>query len=348
MIAVRNFARTAARTHRIIYHLRMLLAADIGGTKTLIGLYERGSDRPTPIVTREYATLDFESFEELVETFLDETQRGAIDALCAGIAGPVNGHVARLTSAPWIADADAIAVRLGGCRTSLLNDLETMASCIPVLESHELRVLQEGVADPGGNAAVIAAGTGLGEALLHNMDGTFIPAASEGGHADFAARTPRELDMAADLIRTHGRIEVERVVSGKGLVNVFRFTHNARDARSACDQIPRDIEGPELAAAVSASALERRCPRCVEALDMFVAAYGAEAGNLALRYMATAGVYIGGGIAPKILPAIVSGGFMDAFLDKEPMTDLLRTFPVQVILNPAAGLLGAAVRAAAL
>lgn len=326
----------------------MLLAADIGGTKTLIGLYDRDGDRPAPIVTREYATLDFESFEELVETFLDETQRGTIGALCAGIAGPVTGQVARLTSAPWIADAAAIAARLGGCPAMLINDLEAMASCIPVLDPHELRVLQEGVADPEGNAAVIAAGTGLGEALLHNLDGAFVPAASEGGHADFASRTPRELELAADLIRIHGRVEVERVISGKGLVNVFRFTHGARDARSACDQIPRDIEGPELAAAVSASALQQRCPRCVEALDLFVAAYGAEAGNLALRYMATAGVYIGGGIAPKILPAITSGGFMDAFLDKEPMVDLLRTLPVQVILNPAAGLLGAAVRAAGL
>lgn len=330
------------------YHLGMLLAADIGGTKTLMGLFERGADRPAPIVTREYATLDFESFEELVETFLDETRRGSIEALCAGIAGPVNGRVARLTSAPWVADANAISHRLGGCPAVLVNDLEAMASCIPVLNRDEIHVLQEGIADPTGNAAVIAAGTGLGEALLHNMNGTFVSAASEGGHADFGARNARELALAADLIRIHGRVEVERVVSGKGLVNVFRFTHGAWGTTRGCDQVPRDAEGPELAAAVSASALAGRCPHCVEALDMFVAAYGAEAGNLALRYMATAGVYVGGGIAPKNLAAITRGGFMAAFLDKDPMVDLLRTFPVRVILNPAAGLLGAAVRADAL
>ncbi len=326
----------------------MLLAADIGGTKTLVGLFEHNADRPVAIVTREYVTVDFESFEELVETFLDETRRDPIDALCAGIAGPVNGSIARLTSAPWIADAGAIAQRLGGCPALLVNDLEAMASCIPVLEPEELHVLQEGIADPTGNAAVIAAGTGLGEALLHNMNGTFVPAASEGGHADFSARTARELELAAELIRNHGRVEVERVISGRGLINVFRFTHQAKSAKNACSQIPGNTDDAELAAAVSASALEKRCPRCVEALDMFVAAYGAEAGNLALRYMATAGVYIGGGIAPKILPAITGGGFMGAFLDKEPMVDLLRTLPVQVILNPAAGLLGAAVRAAGL
>lgn len=330
------------------YHLCMLLAADIGGTKTLMGLFERGADRPVPIVTREYATLDFESFEELVETFLDETRRGEIEALCAGIAGPVNGRVARLTSAPWIADADAIATRLGGCPALLVNDLEAMASCIPVLEPDELQVLQEGIADPDGNAAVIAAGTGLGEALLHNLNGHFVPAASEGGHADFGPRNARELQLASELIRIHGRVEVERVVSGKGLINIYRFTHDAHGTGRGCDHVPRDAEGPELAAAISHNALARRCPKCVEALDLFVAAYGAEAGNLALRFMATAGVYIGGGIAPKILPAITGGAFMGAFLDKDPMVDLLRTFPVQVILNPAGGLLGAAVRAAAL
>lgn len=319
----------------------MLLAADIGGTKTLIGLYREGPERPAPVVTREYATLDFESFEELVETFLDETQRPAITAACAGVAGPVTGDTARLTNVPWVADASAVSRRIGGCPFLLINDLEAMASCIPVLLPEELHVLQEGVADPDGNAAVIAAGTGLGEAMLHNLNGTFVPAASEGGHADFAARTPRELELAAELIRTYGRAEVEHVLSGRGLVNVFRFTHASRP----CGQMPPDIDETDLAPAVSANALARRCLMCEEALAMFVAAYGAEAGNLALRYMATAGVYVGGGIAPKILPALTGGGFMDAFLDKPPMVDLLRTFPVRVILNPAAGLLGAAVRA---
>jgi glucokinase len=326
----------------------MLLAADIGGTKTLIGLFDRTAERPWSIVTREYVTLDFESFEELVETFLDETRRGPIEAACGGVAGPVTGDTARLTNVPWLADANAVSHRLGGCPFLLVNDLEAMASSVPVLEPDEFRVLQEGVADPTGNAAVIAAGTGLGEALLHNLNGAFVPAASEGGHADFAARTPRELELAAELIRNYGRAEVEHVISGRGLINVFRFTHRAEGRRHVCSEMPRDIDDTELAPAISENALNRRCPMCVEALDMFIAAYGAEAGNLALRYMATAGIYIGGGIAPKILPAIEAGGFMHAFIDKDPMTDLLRTFPVRVILNPAAGLLGAAVRASEL
>jgi len=326
----------------------MILAADIGGTKTLIGLFDRRPDRPVSTVTREYATRDFESFEELVETFLDETGGHGIDAICAGIAGPVSGLVARLTSAPWIADVGAIAKRIGGCKAALINDLEAMASSVPVLEPDELRVLQEGIAVPTGNGAILAAGTGLGEALLHNVNGVFTPAASEGGHGDFAARTTRELALVEFLTKSHGRVEVEAVISGRGLVNVSRFTHRHETPRGVCRHIGPECEGPELAAAVSTAALNHTCPLCMEALEMFVEAYGAEAGNIALRYMATAGVYVGGGIAPKILPAIESGTFMDAFLKKEPLVDLLRTFPVKVILNPAAGLLGAAVRAAEL
>lgn len=324
----------------------MLLAADIGGTKTLIGLFEHDADRPSATVTREYGTRDFESFEELVDTFLDETGGTGIEAICAGIAGPVSGLVARLTSAPWVADLGAIAKRIGGVRARLINDLESMAAAVPVLEPSELRVLQEGVAVPTGNGAILAAGTGLGEALLHNVHGVFTPAASEGGHADFAARTPRELAFVEYLMKSHGRVEVEAVLSGRGLVNLFRFTHRHEQPRGTCRQIGQDVDPTDLPAAISACALGHACPLCVDALDMFVEAYGAETGNIALRYMATAGIYIGGGIAPKILPAIEAGGFMRAFLDKDPLVDLLRTFPVKIILNPAAGMLGAAVTAA--
>jgi glucokinase len=324
----------------------MLLAADVGGTKTLMGLYEQDGERPRSRVIREYATLDFDSLDDIVETFLDETGMPQLDAVCIGVAGPVTGLVARLTNVPWLADASVVADRLE-CPVRLLNDLEAMAYAVPVLEPDELAVLQEGVAVPTGNAALIAAGTGLGEALLHNIEGRFVPCASEGGHADFAARTPRELALVDELARVYGRVDVERVISGPGLVNLFRFTHRAADVRTACPVLG-PVDAAELPAAISAVGMNRRCPRCAEALDMFVAAYGAEAGNLALRAVATAGIYIGGGIAPKVLPALESGTFLEAFHDKEPMVDLLRMLPVTVILNPAAGLIGAAVRAAGL
>jgi glucokinase len=324
----------------------MLLAADVGGTKTLIGLFRSGDERPRPQVVREYGTLDFDSLDDIVRVFLDETGGAPrIDAVCIGVAGPVTGLVARLTNVPWLADASAIADHLGDCPVQLVNDLEAMAHAVPVLEPDELAVLQDGVPVPTGNAALIAAGTGLGQALLHNVYGRFEPSPSEGGHADFAARTPRELALVADLLPSLGRVDVEAVISGPGLVNLFRFTHRAGHATAACAAIGRDVDESDLPAAITAAALDRRCDRCVEALDMFVEAYGAEAGNLALRSVATAGVYVGGGIAPKILPALENGAFMAAFLDKAPMTDLLRTMPVTVILNPAAGLMGAAVRA---
>lgn len=323
----------------------MLLAADMGGTKTLVGLFRRGDERPEAAVVREYATLDFDSLDEIVATFIEETGAADVEAVCIGLAGQVSGLMARLTNVPWLADAAPVAQRLGDCPIELLNDLEAMAHALPVLEADELAVLQEGIAVPGGNAALIAAGTGLGEALLHNVNGRFVPAASEGGHADFAARTPRELALVHDLAVIHGRVDIERVLSGRGLVNLFCFAHGTPDPRLACPVIGSEVDLVDLPAAVSVSALARRCEQCVEALDMFVEAYGAEAGNLALRSMATAGVYVGGGIAPKILPALAAGGFMAAFVDKEPMVDFLRTLPVSVILNPGAGLLGAAVRA---
>ena len=329
----------------------MLLAGDIGGTKTRLGLFRRpegrGEARPVQVTIREYATVDFGSLEEAVATFVEETDTSRIEAIAVGVAGPVTGQVARLTNVPWTADMSIVGERFGGCPTLLLNDLEAMGSAIPVLEPDELATLQEGDAVPTGNGALIAAGTGLGEALLHNLGGRFVPAASEGGHADFAARTRRELALVEELSRIYGRVSNEQVISGQGLVNLFRFTHASQDLATACAVVRGEADA-DLPKQITSSALERRCEQCVETLDMFLDAYGAEAGNLALRTVALAGVYIGGGIAPKILPALERGPFMEAFRDKEPMVDLLRTLPVHVILNPSAGLVGAAVRAAEL
>jgi glucokinase len=331
------------------YHLPMLLAGDIGGTKTLLGLFEPAGERPRPLVVREYATLDFDSLEELVQVFVDDTlAESQLRGVCLGVAGPVTGLTARLTNVPWLADASVFAERWPDCPVQLLNDLESMAHAVPVLDPEELAVLQAGVPVPSGNAALIAAGTGLGEALLHNVRGAFVPSASEGGHADFAARTPRELALVEHLTAIHGRVDNDRVISGPGLSNLFRFTHGFQEGTGTCPSIGPDVEQGDLPAAISASALAGRCAQCAEALAMFIDAYGAAAGNLALRSVATAGVYIGGGIAPKILPALEDGPFLEAFRAKDPLVDLLRMIPVSVILNPAAGLLGAAVFAATL
>jgi glucokinase len=323
----------------------MLLAADVGGTKTLVGLYRPRGPRPAPVETRVYATEDFENMSQLVDAFLHETGSPKIDAIAAGVAGPVRGLVAELTNAPWRADLGAVASRLG-CRAALLNDLEAMAYSVTVLDDDELLVLQTGDPSPTGNAGLIAAGTGLNASHIQRIDDQLVPSPSESGHADFAARTERELDFVRGMVRANGRVEVESVLSGPGIVNLYRFTHRGGNGADGCP-VTDDGEG-DTAAEVTATALAGRCSRCVEALDMFVAAYGAETGNLALRSMATAGVYVGGGIAPKILPALEKGPFMHAFLDKPPMDEVLRKIPVKVILDPGAALIGASVKAALL
>jgi glucokinase len=320
----------------------MLLAGDIGGTKTLLGLFDSAPVRPRPVFVRSFGTLDYDDLSTMIAAFLKESEAPAsgVKAVCFGVAGPVIDDAATLTNVPWRVDARRVASTFGFNRVGLINDLEAMAWSVLVLRESEVHTLQEGVALRGGNIALIAAGTGLGQSMLHYVGGRFVPAASEGGHADFAARTEREIALVRDLTVRYGRAEVEYVVSGRGLVNVHRVAHQ-QPCRAGVD-----LESPDAPAEISTAALERRCPGCVETLDIFVDAYGAEAGNLALRTVATGGLFIGGGIAPKILPALTTGAFMRALLAKPPLDAMLAKVPVKIILNPEAGLLGSAVFAA--
>jgi glucokinase len=325
----------------------MLLAGDVGGTKTRLGLFKAIGRRPPPVATREYATLDFPSLVAMIEDFRNAAGSGsAIDAACFGVAGPVIGNVGHLTNVPWRVEADRIAGMFSIRRVSILNDLEATAHAVPLLESTELHTLQGAAFRRDGNIAVIAAGTGLGEALLHRVDGRYIPSPGEGGHADFAPRNEREIAVLRDVTMRFGRASVEDVLSGPGLQNLHRVTHRSGDPervalQNACPAAEGGHDTPS-AAAISRAALEKRCPECVEALEMFVDVYGAEAGNLALRSLATGGVFVGGGIAPKILPALTEGRFMRAFVAKPPHVPLLSSMPVHVIVNTDAALIGAA------
>jgi glucokinase len=319
----------------------MLLAGDIGGTKTLLGLFSPAPHRPGLVDTRSFATRDYGSLEAIIGEFLaGRAPAPTVRAASFGVAGPIVERVARLTNVPWVVDAAAVAARFGFPLVTLLNDLEAMAYSVTVLRPDELAVVQAGRPVPTGNAALIAAGTGLGEALLHNVDGRFIPSPTEGGHADFAPRTADEIALLQYLVPRCGRADYERVLSGPGLVNVHGFTHP--NGCAVCDVDADPAQAPSL---ISRAALERRCPGCVRALEIFVSIYGAEAGNLALRSVATAGLFIGGGIAPKILPALQDGRFLEAFCAKAPMAEFASLVPVSVILNQRAGLLGAAVHA---
>jgi glucokinase len=315
-----------------------VLAGDIGGTSTRLGIFEPRTARPALVATRTYGTRDFADIETMAAAFLREAGAApsSLSAACFGAAGPVINGVATLTNTPVRVDARAIADGLGIARVTLLNDLEALAYAVPVLSGEELLALQDGRVDFSGSVAIIAAGTGLGEAMLHRVGDRFLAKASEGGRADFAARTERDITVLRMLTREYGRAAVEHVVSGSGLVNIHKALHpEGCDARI-------DMTTSDAPSAITKSADARACAACVDAMTLFVDAYGAEAGNLALRVVATGGVYVGGGIAPKILKWLRTGSFLTAFRAKTPFAPLLEAIPVKVILDANAGLLGAA------
>lgn len=259
--------------------------------------------------------------------------------MALGVAGPIVGGRARLTNHPWTIDGAAIGRTLGA-PVHLLNDLEALAYSLDALQAHEVVPLHEGRPDPAGPKAVIAAGTGLGQAVLVRVNGQSLACPAEAGHADFGPRGPREDELVRMLRARYGRATVEHVLSGPGLVNLHRLTH----AGVPCEAT-RGLNETDQPAAISAAALGHRCVGCQEALELFVSAFGSEAGNLALRTLATGGLYVGGGIAARLEPALRSLGFLDAFLGKPPMESLLDRIPVRLITAEDAGLLGAAVAA---
>ena len=313
-----------------------VLAGDVGGTKTLLGLFEPAPRRPQLIAERRYETDAASSLDAIVDDFLRTDGGGLpVSAAAFGVAGPVVAQVAQLTNHPWVVDANRSS-RILSAPVQLLNDVEALAYALDALADDELLTLQEGQPRPDGAMAVIAAGTGLGQAQLVRVGGRPLACPSESGHADFAPRVPREDELVRLLRRRYGRATVEHVLSGPGLVHLHELTHQEEPCLAASD----DLELPSI---VSAAGMEQRCERCHEALLLFVSAYGSEAGNLALRTLATGGVFVGGGIAPRILPALQWPGFLDAFRDKPPMSSLLADVPVHVIVTPSAGLLGAAV-----
>lgn len=313
-----------------------ILAADIGGTKTLLGLFDAATRRPVLVAERRYASDSASSLDAIVDEFLRIDGDGRpVSSAAFGVAGPVVAQVAKLTNHPWTIDANRFS-RVLSAPVRLLNDVEALAYALDALDGEDVLTLQTGRPRPGGTMAVIAAGTGLGEAQLIRVGSRPVACASESGHADFAPRCDRE-DALVHLLRSEfGRATVEHVLSGPGLAHLHRLTHED-------DSCPAVDDAADLPAAVTSAALDHRCERCLDALTMFVSAYGSEAGNLALRALATGGVFVGGGIAPRILPALQWPGFLDAFRDKPPMSSLLADVPVHVILTPTAGLLGAAV-----
>jgi len=317
-----------------------VLGGDIGGTNTRLALFEADDDTPRLQVERVYPSADHDGLEEVVAAFLAETG-GNPRRAAFGLAGPVRGRTVRTTNLPWTVDADRLGDRFGFARVTLLNDLEATAWGVAALAPDRVRVLQEGDPEAAGNAAVIAAGTGLGEAGMYWDGSRHHPFACEGGHTAFAPSSALEVKLLAALGRRFDRVSWERVLSGPGLAAVAEFLFQHEEGGT-----PLWLQAAEdPAAAVAEAALAGRSDTASAALDLFVRLYGAEAGDLALKVMALGGVWVGGGIAPKILPRLVEGPFLEGFLAKGRMRPLVAAMPVRVILDDRAALLGAGRRA---
>ncbi len=320
-----------------------VLAADVGGTKTNLGLFvwERGRLR----ALREHTvpTAAHPGPGPLLRAFLgpDEPPPQAVGL---GVAGPVVSGRAAPPNLPWTVDGGRLARDLGLDRVVLVNDLVATALGVDLVAPDRIATLQAGEPDPGGNRAVIAAGTGLGQALLVRCGTGWHPVASEGGHAGFAPADETEVDLLRYLAARHGAVSAERVVSGPGLAAVYRFVVDTGRAAEA-PRVAAAMAGADPAAVVGREGLAGTDPACREALDLWVRAYGSEAGNLALRTLATGGLYVAGGIAPKVLPRLREGGFLAAFRAKGRMAPFLERVPVRVVLDPKAALYGAARRA---
>jgi len=318
----------------------MILAGDIGGTHARLAFFEFTENHfrlgPASVFpSREYSSLD-----EIATKFVRTTGIHP-EAACFGIAGPVRNGTVSTSNLPWVIDSQVMAKELHISKAILINDLEASAWGIALLNPGDAFPLNQVNGETFGNQAVIAAGTGLGEAGIWSDGVQQRIIASEGGHADFAARNELEVELFTYLSKKFGHVSYERVLSGPGLVNVFHFLRDTGRGTEP-EWLTEEMAQSDPAAAISSAADDAKCGLSAQAMELFISVYGAEAGNLALRMLATAGVFLAGGIAPKILPHLSSPGFMKAFLDKGRMRPVLDKIPVKVITNDRVALLGAA------
>jgi glucokinase len=320
----------------------MLLAGDIGGTKAALAIFSSEGGPRAPLAQAEYQSGDYPALAAIVRTFLGHTDL-RVDRACFAVAGPVLGGRAHVTNLPWVLDEAALAREIGVPVVRLLNDLEALARAIPLLEPDDLHTLNTGEVDPGGTIAVIAPGTGLGEAFLTRDGARYRAHPSEGGHADFAPTDGRQIGLLEYMLRHSDHVSYEHVCSGIGIPNIYAYLRE-RGCEPECPAITQGLAGAaEPAKVICEAALDPASPDalCAATLDLFLAILGAEAGNLALKVLATGGVYLGGGIPMHIAPALGRGAFMASFRAKGRFAELLGRVPVHLIVRQAA-LIGAA------
>ena len=323
----------------------MILAGDIGGTKSHVGLFAVEAGRPKLLLEETYQSDQYSGLEEVLREFLaaraDDFRGKPIVAACFGVAGPVVQERSQTPNLPWTIRAEVLRETVGFQKVRLINDLEANGYGIWLLAEDELETLQEGSTQADGNGALISAGTGLGEALLYREGEIFKPVASEGGHADFAPRNELEIELLRYLLESYQHVSYERVLSGPGLFNIYRFLRDSGYGEEA-SWLRERLEQEDPAIIISRAAIRGKSDLCVKALDLFVSIYGAEAGNLALKAKAAGGLYVGGGIAPKIISKLRDGTFTKTFREKGRLSGLMEAIPIRVILNPKTALYGAA------
>lgn len=322
-----------------------ILAGDIGGTNTRLALFVTNGERLDQDVMEVYPSGEYSGLEEIVKIFMAHYEQRPVAHACFGVAGPVVAGRCETPNLAWVVESSRLAEELGIGAVELINDLEANAYGIAALREADFAFLNIGAPDERGNAALISAGTGLGQAGLFRHGEELLPFATEGGHADFAPRTELEVELLRYLLNRYERVSYERVLSGPGIYNIYRFLRDTGRGDEP-SWLADEIEEGDPAAIISRAALDGKSELCARALDLFCSIYGAEAGNLALKFKATGGVFVGGGIAPKILPKLEQPAFMESFRAKGRMRTLLEPIPVKVILNDQAALLGAARRGA--
>ena len=322
----------------------MILAGDVGGTKVNLALYDFIDGNLKHARDKQYPAKEYSGLEEIVKEFIVSEK---VTAACFGVPGPVRDGRLRLTNLPWTLDSRELAAHHKIDYVFLINDLQANGYGIAELGADQIYTLSEGDARQIGNRALISAGTGLGEAFMIWDGRDYVPYPSEGGHSDYAPRNEDEIDLLRFLKQKYnGRISTERVVSGQGLTNCYEFLREVRGIEESASLAERmAVEDPN--AVITEMALAAKSEICEKAMDMFVSAYGAEAGNLALKILSVGGLYVGGGIAPRILEKLKDGTFMKAFTDKGRLSQLLVNTPVRVILESRTALMGAAAYAEA-
>ncbi|HEY4354286.1 MAG TPA: glucokinase [Acidobacteriaceae bacterium] len=329
----------------------MILAGDVGGTKVHLALYNFAGGKLVPVRDHKFPAKGYACLDDVVKEFLqgDDSDKAQIAAACFGCPGPVRDGRLKLTNLPWTLDARDLQKSLGIEHIFLINDLEANGYGIPELAQDKIFTLHQGDPSSVGHRGLVSAGTGLGECLLiwDAQKQRHLPIPSEGGHCDFAARDEREISLLHYLQRTlKGRVSFERVVSGIGIKNVYAFLRDDQKMEEP-DWLRERLAKEDPNAVIGQCGEDGSSEICAETMSMFSAAFGAEAGNVALKVLAMGGIYLGGGIAPKTLKTLQSGPFTRAFLDKGRLSPLLESIPVRVILDDACALLGAAAYAEA-